>query len=229
MKWFVVAALCLATISTEAIAQKKPKLKTQMDSVSYAIGLNLGANIRKDSLGINPDVLLVGLKDAIADKGQMLTHEQIGEVMSRFEQMLTARQQAKTAPVAAKNKQVGEAFLAQNKNRQGVVVLPSGLQYEVITPGAGKKPTPSDNVTVHYTGTLIDGKVFDSSVQRGEPAKFGVSQVIRGWTEALQLMQEGAKWKLYIPSELAYGPNGAGGDIGPNSVLVFEVELLKVN
>ena len=144
------------------------------------------------------------------------------------EQFAETEPQQETSDVS-NNKAEGEAFLAENQNKPGVTTLPSGLQYEVLTEGTGKKPTPRSSVTTHYHGTLINGNVFDSSYQRGQPATFGVNQVIAGWTEALQLMPEGSKWRLYIPSDLAYGKRGAGRDIGPDSALIFDVELLKVN
>jgi FKBP-type peptidyl-prolyl cis-trans isomerase FklB len=226
MKSQILMIALLALMAVPAAAQKRPKLASQMDSVSYIIGWDLGSRIKADSLGINPEIILAGLKEGMAGR-EVLTAEQRESVMSQFREAIQARQAASLAATERKNLDAGAKFLEANGKRPGVVTLPSGLQYEVIKEGTGAKPAATDKVTVHYTGTLIDGKVFDSSINRG-PATFGVNEVIKGWTEALQLMPEGSKWKLYIPSDLAYGPQGRGEIIGANAVLVFEVELLKI-
>lgn len=193
------------------------------DSLSYAIGVSIGQNLKSQNFdSLNYSALADGIKDFMEDKGLKMTDEQIGSTISQY---MSAKQKAQEELLAGE----GREFLAKNAKRQGVVTLPSGLQYEIITVGNGPKPKPTDQVTTHYHGTLIDGKVFDSSVQRGQPATFPVNGVIRGWQEALVLMPVGSKWKLYIPHELAYGERGAGGSIGPYSTLVFEVELLSIN
>jgi len=158
----------------------------------------------------------------------MLTDKEMGEMLNLYRKEAQAAQQKVKAEQGEKNMQEGPKFLEENKTKEGVVVLPSGLQYKVLTEGTGKSPKATDKVKVHYKGTLINGKEFDSSYKRGTPAEFPVNGVIKGWTEALQLMKEGSKWMLYLPSDLAYGPRGAGGDIGPNATLIFEVELLEV-
>jgi FKBP-type peptidyl-prolyl cis-trans isomerase len=211
---------------TDAAAE----LKTLEDQVSYAIGLDVGRSILADKLQLKPDLVARGLIDALKKSPPLLTDEQIQQVMTQF----TAAQQAKTAgetkSVSDKNLKDGEAFLAANKTKQGVQTTATGLQYLVVKSGGGAdSPKATDVVKVHYHGTLIDGKVFDSSVERKEPAEFPVNRVIPGWTEALQKMKVGDKWRLFIPSNLAYGPRGTpGGPIPPNSVLVFDVELLEI-
>ncbi|MDI7258626.1 MAG: FKBP-type peptidyl-prolyl cis-trans isomerase [Thermodesulfobacteriota bacterium] len=176
---------------------------------------------------MNPDVLLRGVKDAISGNKPLLTEQEVGETMAAFQKEMKAKQEEMMKKTGEKNKKEGEVFLAGNKKKEGVVTLPSGLQYRVIKNGSGKKPKLTDTVTTHYKGTLIDGTEFDSSYQRGQPASFQVNGVVAGWTEALQRMEEGAKWQLFVPSQLAYGERGAG-PIGPNATLIFEVELISV-
>lgn len=209
-------------------ADKTPKLETLMDKVSYSIGLNIGKDFKTQNIEVNPELLARGIKDAISDSKPLLTDEEIQEAIGAFQQerMAEAEEMAKAA--GEKNRQEGESFLLENAKKEGVVTLPSGLQYKVIEEGTGKSPEPGDQVTVHYRGTLIDGTEFDSSYERGEPVTFPVGGVIPGWTEALQLMKEGAKWNLFIPPSLAYGEQGAGQVIGPNATLLFEVELISV-
>ncbi len=203
-------------------AQKAPALKTKLDSVSYAIGQDIGNSLKAQGLdNLNPTLLLKAIQDATKNQQPLLTKEQSDMSISNYLQQLKAEK-------AAKNKTAGEQFLAANKTKPGVVTLPSGLQYQVIKEGTGPKPTAADKVKTHYHGTLIDGTVFDSSVDRGQPISFAVSGVIAGWTEALQLMPVGSKWKLFIPSELGYGDRQAGPKIGPGSTLIFEVELLEI-
>jgi FKBP-type peptidyl-prolyl cis-trans isomerase FklB len=207
-------------------------LTTQKDKASYAIGLNigrdLGEKLRKDSVDVNAPILLRGIKDALAGGKMLLTDDQAKAAMDAFMADLREKQEKNMAIAGDVNKAKGDAFLAANKAKDGVVTLPSGLQYKVISPGTGPKPTPSDSVVCNYRGTLIDGTEFDASSKHGGPATFPVGQVIKGWTEALQLMPVGSKWQLYIPSDLAYGSRGAGGDIGPNSTLIFDIELLSI-
>src|SRR5437660_3029929 len=203
--------------------EKSPPLKDQKDKVSYSIGLNIGSNLTKKNIPINPDALAAGIKDAIAGKPQ-LTPDQVKETMAAFEKDMEQKQQA----AAQKNASEGAKFLEENKKKEGVKTTASGLQYKVIKEGTGAQPKANDTVTVNYRGTLIDGTEFDSSYKRGQPATFPVSGVIKGWTEALQLMKSGSKYQLFIPAGLAYGDRGAGRDIAPNSTLIFEVELLDV-
>ena len=232
MKRQFLAILTTLTIVLLAIgctaADKTPKLETLMDKVSYSIGLNIGKDFKTQNIEVNPELLARGIKDAISDTKPLLTDEEIQEAIGAFQQerMAEAEEMAKAA--GEKNRQEGESFLLENAKKEGVVTLPSGLQYKVIEEGTGKSPEPGDQVTVHYRGTLIDGTEFDSSYERGEPVTFPVGGVIPGWTEALQLMKEGAKWNLFIPPSLAYGEQGAGQVIGPNATLLFEVELISV-
>jgi len=212
-------------------AAKSPSvvvLKTQQDKTSYAIGLNIGENLRRDSVSIDPNVLLRGIKDALAGGKPLLTEDELKAAMMALQTDLRNRQEAKMKHAAETNKKEGQTFLASNKTKAGVVTLPSGLQYKVITEGSGPKPTAADSVVCNYRGTLLDKTEFDSSYKRGQPATFPVGQVIRGWTEALQLMPVGSKWQLFIPADLAYGERGAGADIGPNATLIFEVELISI-
>lgn len=227
MKTLIISALCLGFCTVVASAQQTT-IKTHVDSISYSIGWDVGNSIKTQSITVTPALVARGIVDALEAKKEMLTQEQMQQILMALRQEMMAKQQAHMEQAGAQNKQAGEAFMTQNKSRKGVTTLPSGLQYEVVKEGTGATPTATSQVTVHYTGALTDGTVFDSSVERGEPASFQVNGVIPGWTEALQLMKTGAKWKLYIPSDLAYGAQGIPGTIPPNSVLVFDVELLGV-
>jgi len=214
---------------TAAPATSQPLvLKTDKEKLSYAIGMNIGQSMKKDSLDIDPAILSRAIKDAVTGSKPAMTEEEARTIVTAFRTEMVKKQQAEAQKAGEVNKQAGDKFLAENKTKDGVVTLPSGLQYKVIKQGDGPKPTASDTVVTNYRGTLIDGKEFDSSYKRGQPATFPVGQVIKGWTEALQLMPVGSKWQLYIPSNLAYGDRGAGGDIGPNSTLVFDIELLSI-
>jgi FKBP-type peptidyl-prolyl cis-trans isomerase FklB len=217
MKLRVIVVLGILFLVSQVNAQEKLVLKNQKEKVSYIIGMDIGGNLRKQSIDVDPNSLARGIQDALSGANPLLSREEIQETMVAFQKEM-----------AEKQKQRGEAFLSENKKKEGVKVLPSGLQYKVIKAGTGKKPKVNDTVTVHYRGTLTDGTEFDSSSRRGQPATFPVSGVIRGWTEALQLMEEGAKWQLFVPSNLAYGERGAGGLIGPNATLIFEVELISI-
>jgi FKBP-type peptidyl-prolyl cis-trans isomerase FklB len=215
-----------------ALAQDRPaaalELKTIEEKASYAVGLNIGNSLLQDDLGLNPDLVAKGLVDSLKKAKPQLTPEQVREVMTAFTKQAQAKAEAKQKLAGEKNAKDGAAFLAENKKKKGVTTTESGLQYEVVTAGKGATPKATDVVRVHYHGTLLDGTVFDSSVERKEPAEFPVNRVIAGWTEALQKMKVGDKWKLTIPSDLAYPRGTPDGTIGPNSVLQFEVELLDI-
>ena len=213
---------------TEVKVPAAQTLLTQAEKVGYTYGLQIGAQLSTSKDLLDSDALMLGLKDALDGKPARISQEEMQQATTAFQQQAQERAQKKMAGATVKNKTEGDAFLAQNKTKEGVVTLPSGLQYKIITAGTGATPTTADTVVTHYTGTLINGQVFDSSVQRGEPATFPVSGVIAGWTEALQHMKVGGKWQLFIPAELAYGERGAGQMIAPNSTLIFEIELLEI-
>jgi FKBP-type peptidyl-prolyl cis-trans isomerase FklB len=203
-------------------------LKTQKDKFSYALGMKMGANLKKQEVPVDPAILARGLKDALAGGKTLITDDEAQAALNDVQNDLRKKQQEKMAAAGANNKKEGETFLAANKGKEGVVSLPSGLEYKILKEGTGAKPAASDSVVCNYRGTLINGTEFDSSYKHGQPATFPVSGVIKGWTEALQLMPVGSKWQLFIPPDLAYGERGAGGDIGPDSTLIFEVELLSI-
>jgi len=202
---------------------------TQKEKVSYAIGWDIGSNIGRQNADIDIAVLTSGIKDAMSGAKPLLTEEEMREAMMAFQKEMQKKETKAGRKSMDKNAKEGKEFLEKNKKRKDVKVTTSGLQYRVIKEGTGKQPGRNDRVTVNYSGTLIDGTEFDSSYKRGQPATFPVGGVIKGWTEALQLMKEGAKYELFIPSELAYGERGAGARIGPNSTLIFTVELISVN
>lgn len=200
-----------------------------MDKLSYALGMSMGHNFKGTGIKtLNSADFAAGVASVYDGVKPEMTFDEAKRIVNEYFAKLEADMQAEAAKQGEVNRKNGEAFLTENAKRDGIKVTESGLQYEVLESGKGDSPKASDNVEVHYTGKLIDGTVFDSSVERGVPASFGVTQVIPGWVEALQLMHEGDKWRLYIPSDLAYGPNGAGGVIGPNMTLIFDVELLRV-
>ena len=208
--------------ATSTPAASAPALKTQLDSVAYSIGLSVGGSLKAQGLAaVNTDLLLKGIKETLAGSSALLTPEQANQCIQEYFQEQATR-------AGRENKEKGEKFLTENKKRAGVQTTESGLQYEVMKMGEGPKPSATDRIKAHYHGTLVDGTVFDSSVERGEPVEFPVNGVIPGWQEALQLMPVGSKWKLYLPSQIAYGERAAGPTIGPNSALVFEVELLEI-
>jgi FKBP-type peptidyl-prolyl cis-trans isomerase len=223
------AASLAAAAAAQDAAQAAAKPESLEDRASYVIGLNLGRNLKQQSVPANTELIIKGLRDGLSGATPVLADAEMQAAMQEFQAMLMARQEEAAKVAGAANQKAADEFLATNKAKAGVVTTASGLQYEVLKAGTGTKPKPTDKVTVHYTGTLLDGTKFDSSVDRGEPATFVLNQVIPGWTEALQLMGVGAKHKIYIPGQLGYGERGApGGRIGPNSLLVFEVELLSV-
>ena len=199
------------------------KLKTEIDSVSYCIGVNIGENLKNQFSDIDIKDFMNGMNDVLDKKSELKISN--AEAQKILQEYFTKQQEMKTKMA----KEEGANFLAENAKKEGVISLESGLQYEILKQGSGAKPTINDNVTTHYHGTLIDGTIFDSSVDRGQPATFPVSGVIKGWTEALQLMSVGSKWRLYVPYDLAYGERGAGANIGPFTTLIFEVELISIN
>lgn len=207
-------------------ASAKPVLKSRLDSVSYSIGMNVAGNFKAQQIEINQEACIQGFRDYLAGNN-VLNEQQMQQVLMAFGQELEGRQRAQRARQFEANKKAGEDFLAKNKTRDSVTTLPNGLQYQVLKAGNGTRPQPTDKVKVHYHGTLIDGTVFDSSVERGEPVSFPVNQVIRGWQEILPLMPKGSKWKVFIPAELAYADSPAGS-IPPYSALIFEIELLDI-
>jgi len=221
----IVFAMALAGT---ALAQDAPELKSPKEKLSYALGMNFGNQLKGQSIDINPDIFVQALKDTLSGSKMLMTQEQAQATIAELQKEITQKQQALMAALAEKNKAEGQEFLAKNKTAEGIVTLASGLQYKILKAGEGKKPALDDTVVCNYRGTLINGTEFDSSYKRNEPATFPVKGVIKGWTEALQLMPAGSKWQLFIPPGLAYGERGAGGPIGPNATLIFEVELLSV-
>lgn len=213
--------------SSAGAAPTNSGLETDDQKASYSVGYDFGKGIRQNLQDLDLDIFVTGLRDAFQDKEPGISKEEMQQAMVAYRSKIMEAREKKMQDAASANKAAGEEFLAANKDKEGVVTLPSGLQYKVLVDGSGKKPGPEDTVDVHYLGTLIDGTEFDSSYKRGQPATFQVKGVIPGWVEALQLMQEGAKWQLFIPADLAYGDQGAG-QIGPGSMLIFEVELLGI-
>lgn len=227
----IFSTLCVLVIFTSGIPAFAAdtgieKLTTEKDKVSYALGVNLGTKIQAD-YPLNLDAFFQGIRDCQSST-KLLTDDQIQKSLMTFQQQMQQKQMESLKTKSADNKAAGQSFLESNKSKQGIVSLPSGLQYKILKKGDGPSPKASDTVSCHYKGTTIDGKEFDSSYKRGKPASFKVSGVIKGWTEALQLMKVGSKWMLYIPSDLAYGDRGAGRSIEPGSTLIFEVELLGI-
>jgi FKBP-type peptidyl-prolyl cis-trans isomerase FklB len=214
--------------TTRPTTQIPLTLKTDKDKVSYALGMNLGMNLHKQSVEVDPAIISRGLKDGLAAGKTLMTQEEAQAALTQLQTQVRNKQQEIMKQAGETNKKEGQEFLDANKAKEGIVTLPSGLEYKILTAGTGPKPTAADSVSCNYRGTLINGKEFDSSYKRGQPATFPVNGVIKGWTEALQLMAVGSKWQLFIPPELAYGDRGAGADIGPGSTLIFEVELLSI-
>jgi FKBP-type peptidyl-prolyl cis-trans isomerase FklB len=214
--------------ATSAKSAAPLALKTQKDKFSYALGMKMGGNLKKQDVPVDPAILARGVKDALAGGKTLMTDEEAQATLTEMQNDMRKKQQEKMQEAGAANKKEGDTFLASNKGKEGVVTLPSGLQYKIMKAGTGPKPTASDSVVCNYRGTLIDGKEFDASAKHGGPATFPVNGVIKGWTEALQLMPVGSKWQLFVPPDLAYGDRGAGNDIGPDATLIFEVELLSI-
>ena len=228
MNKYLSAAVAASLLAMPSLLRAEDTaLKTNQDKISYSMGVDMGRNLHKQGIDINPDILVEGIKDAIAGGTLKLSDEEMQSTMQAFIQTMRAKMQAKQEAAGAENKTKGEAFLAENQKKDGWKTTASGLQYKVVTTGSGDKPKATDTVVTQYRGTTIDGTEFDSSYKRNEPAEFPVNAVIPGWTEALQLMPVGSKWQLAIPSKLAYGEN-APPQIGPNSVLLFDVELVAI-
>jgi len=227
MKLRLMTLLGAGAALSLAAADSPPPFKDAKEKASYSIGVSIGKNFKAQSADLNLETVLQGMKDAVEGKKTLMTDQEIQETMMSFSAQMRAKAQEKQKEAGEKNRKEGEAFLAENKKKDGVKTTPSGLQYKVITMGTGTKPTTNDTVVTHYRGTLIDGTEFDSSYKRGEPATFPVTGVIKGWTEALQLMPVGSKWQLFIPSELAYGPSGRPS-IPPSSTLLFDLELISI-
>ena len=225
----IIAFLMIAiSCTTSEKVVKAPQLIDYMDTVSYSVGVDIGKSFRLQEMDIDPDAMARGLSDAFSDKETALTDEEIQSTLINFRQVFQQKQREVAERKAQEAAVAEEAYLAESASKEGVVSLPSGLQYKVITPGDGPSPLSTDRVKVHYKGTLVDGTVFDSSYDRGQPASNNVTGFIKGWVEALLLMQVGSKWELTIPSKLGYGTRGSGGLIPPNSTLLFEVELLAI-
>jgi FKBP-type peptidyl-prolyl cis-trans isomerase FklB len=225
-------APAIKTGATKAPVSGAALLKTKKDKFSYALGMNVGANLgtslRKQSVEFDPNLVAQGLRTSLANGKTLMTQEEAQALLKEVQTDMMKKQQEKMQAAGEANKKEGEAFLAANKGKEGVVTLPSGLQYKILKAGNGPKPAATDSVVCNYRGTLINGTEFDSSYKRGQPATFPVNGVIKGWTEALQLMPVGSKWQLFIPSSLAYAERGAGADIGPDATLIFEVELMSI-
>jgi len=228
MKLRMGIVLCAVLVTTQVAAAEEQELKTQKERISYVVGLEMANNLKKNMIDLDVETLVRGVKDALSGAKPLMTEQERKETIVALQNELQAKQQELTKAIAEKNKKEGEAFLAENKNKQGVITMPSGLQYKILADGKGKSPKATDAVSVNYRGMLIDGTEFDSSYKRGQPETFVVNRIIPGWTEALQLMKPGSKWQLFIPPDLAYGERGTGGPIGPNAVLIFEVELISI-
>jgi FKBP-type peptidyl-prolyl cis-trans isomerase len=225
-----------AKASATSTTQKAPAaksaapfvLKTKKDKASYAIGVSIGKSLQRDEVNVDPAIILRGMKDALAGGKLLMTDDEAKAALTELQQTARTKQEEKAKVAGQENQKEGEAYLAANKSKPGIVTLPDGLQYKIAKQGDGPKPTAADTVECNYRGTLINGKEFDSSYKRGQTATFPVGGVIKGWTEILQMMPVGSKYQVFIPSELAYGPRGAGADIGPNSTLIFEIELVSI-
>jgi FKBP-type peptidyl-prolyl cis-trans isomerase len=227
MKSIFVAVAAVFLLTGSAVGADETTLKSEKDKVSYTIGVFSGKNLKQQSVDVDRDIMLKGIKVGLSGEKILLTDQEMQEVMTAFQKELTAKQAEIRKVEGEKNKKEGEAFLSENKKKEGVKTLPSGLQYKVIKEGTGKTPKATDAVVAHYRGTRLDGTEFDSSIKRNEPATFKLDNVIQGWREAVLMMKEGSKWQIFIPSNLAYGENGAG-PIPPNAALIFEVELIRI-
>jgi FKBP-type peptidyl-prolyl cis-trans isomerase FklB len=228
LKSSITTLIVLLLLPAALFTQQKETLQTQKGKVSYSIGLDIGRNMKRQSIEVNIDLLMRGLKDGLGNGKPALSDSDMQQTMAAWQREMMAKMNEVQKKVGEKNKKEGEAFLAENKKKPGIVTLPSGLQYKILKDGTGKSPKPTDTVVTQYRGTLINGKEFDSSYKRGQPLTFRVSQMIAAWGEALQMMKVGSKWQLFVPSNLGYGEIGSGQDIGPNAALIFEIELLSI-
>ena len=228
MKLKYLTPLAVLAFVAPALADNPAVLKDQRDKASYSIGVKIGADMKANALDLNSEALVTGLQDGISGAKPQLSDKERADSLMAFEQDLQKKEIERLKQLAEKNKKEGAEFLAANKAKEGVKTLPSGLEYKVLAEGNGTQPKPTDQVTVNYRGTFLDGTEFDNSYKRGEPITFPVNGVIKAWSEALPLMKTGAKWQLFVPAELAYGEKGAGRAIGPNSTLIFEVELVGI-
>jgi FKBP-type peptidyl-prolyl cis-trans isomerase len=235
MKLFSIIITSFVLVGMIASCDKLPgggtsaSIESEDDSVSYSVGVSIGNNMKGQMTDFKIELVMKGLQDVLNEQELVIAEEQCQQLLQAYGMRKQQEEMAESQAAGSENLAKGEAFLAENGQKDGIMTTDSGLQYEVLQEGSGVSPAAEDEVTVHYHGTLLDGTVFDSSVDRGEPTSFPLNRVIPGWTEGLQLMKEGAKYKFYIPSGLAYGPQGAGGDIGPNETLIFEVELISIN
>ncbi len=228
MRHTLLAVVAITFLGTSTFAFSKDTLDTDREKASYMVGMQIGGSLQQIKDEVDLPLVIQAIETTLAGGTPLLSEEEAGEVQKNFAERLQAKHAAEQQAVATRNKQEGDAFLAENKGKKGVQSTASGLQYQVVTQGKGAKPAATDRVKVHYTGTLLDGTKFDSSVDRGQPAEFALNQVIPGWTEGLQLMPVGSKYTFWIPSDLAYGDRGTPGPIGPNATLKFEVELLEI-
>ncbi len=231
MKVFIIAALTLALCAGQTVAAEKKEM-SEKEKLSYSLGYTQGSSMdgffKAQSIDVDKNILIKAIKDGLSGAKPSLTDEEMRATMAAFQKNIMAKRAEAMKESAEKSKKAAEVYLEANKKKEGVVTLPSGLQYKVLTQGTGNTPKATDKVKVNYKGTLIDGTEFDSSYKRGEPSVFQIDKVIAGWTEALQLMKEGSKWEIYIPANLAYGERGGSPLIGPNSTLIFEIELISI-
>ena len=228
MKHFVKVLVGTALLFSGCASDQKPQLKDENDRVNYSLGHQIGGDFKRQGVEVRPALVVKGIQDALSGAEPSMTQKEMDETLRDLKRRIVTAQREERKHAAEDNLAKGKAFLEENAKKEGVKTLPSGLQYKVIQEGSGATPQATDTVVVHYRGTLIDGTEFDSSYSRGKPATFRADRVIRGWTEALGMMKEGAKWELFIPADLAYGQRGAGAKIGPNSTLIFEVELISI-
>jgi len=228
MKFKRAAVLGILFVASLAFSEEQVVLKEQKDKMSYSVGVDIGNSLKNLPVGVNLDLVIRGINDVLSASKLLMTEQEIRETMIILQKELMNRYTEQMKVIGEKNKKEGGLFLDANKKREGVIALPTGLQYRVLKAGTGRTPTDDDTVTVHYRGTLIDRTEFDSSYRRGQPATFSIKGVISGWREALKLMKEGAKWEIFVPQDLAYGERGFGSQVGPNATLIFEVELISI-
>ena len=228
MKFKWVAVLGVLLVASLAFAEENVVLKDQKDKISYSLGVDIGNSLKNLPVSVNLDLVVRGINDVLSASKLLMTEQEIRETMTVLQKELMDRYTEQMKVIGEKNKKEGELFLDANKKKEGVIILPSGVQYRVLKAGTGKTPTDDDTVTVHYRGILTDRTEFDNSYRRGQPATFAIKGIVPGWREALKLMQEGAKWEICIPPNLAYGERGVGSQIGPNATLIFEVELISI-